>query len=159
MKNVTIIVVVASGSAALAVGLLWVNGHRKRAEALGVEPARVTLAEQKACLDEAEKSFKNSFSNDDKSNLANTYTTHYEPTSHTCFNEITAWHAFSGTSVQYSHFIYDAQGHFYGKFTAESKTLPADECSIKPRGHFEIICKSSDEFDRLALLYFGTLPD
>lgn len=159
MKKVATIVFVAIGLAAVAFGVARVNRRRQKVETLAVEPTRGTLAEQKACSDEAEKSFKNSFSKDEKSNLANAYTSHYEPASHTCFIEITAWHALSGTSFQYSRFIYDAQGNLYGKFTSESKALPPDECSIKPRGHFEIICKSGDEFDRLALLYFGTLPE
>jgi hypothetical protein len=124
-----------------------------------------TLSQQKTCSDQAEKSFKDSSFSDDKSSLGNTFTDHYDPGVSVCYVEVTTRHMLPGNKFQYTHLIYDAfEGRVYGDFDSFSedifsKDAKPDSCKIKPRDHDEILCKSSEEFDKLALQYFGTTPD
>lgn len=125
-----------------------------------VEPPTATLSEQKMCAEQADKSFKDSSLSNDKSSLGNTYTNHYDAGAKVCYMETTSRH-FVNNKFEYGHAIYDAfEGRVYGSFISMSDK-PEDlmECYVIPRGQSKILCHSSDEFDSLALRYFGTTQD
>jgi hypothetical protein len=127
-----------------------------------VAPAQqpATLSQQKMCSEQAEKSFKDSNFSNDKSSMGNTYTNHFDAVASICYVEVTTRHMGSGNNFQYYNLIFDAfEGRVYGSFMSFSHDVRPQECSIKPRGQPEIICKSGDEFNDLALKYFGTVPD
>jgi hypothetical protein len=123
--------------------------------------AKPALSQQKMCSEQATKNFNDSSFSDDKSSLGNTYTSHYDAAASVCYMEVTLRHMWPGNDFQYDSLIYDAfENRVYGKFTSFSKGVnKLAECSIKPLGQAEITCKSSEEFNELALKYFGTVPD
>ena len=124
-----------------------------------------TLSQQKMCSEQAEKSFNGSAFSEPKSypgitNMGNTYTNHFDATASICYMEVTTRNVNSRNDFQRYHLISDAfEGRVYGEFMSFSKDVGPQICSIKPRGQPEITCKSSDEFDGLALKYFGTGSD
>jgi hypothetical protein len=121
---------------------------------------QATLTEQKMCSDQAAKGFKEfDATATPKGSLPATYTSHYDAAEKICYMEATT-RQMSGGSFLYGHEIWDAfENRGYGSFMSMSKPQNIMECSIKPRGQVEIICKSSDEFNDLALKYFGTTAD
>lgn len=121
---------------------------------------QATLSEQKMCSDQAAKGFKEFDSTaTPKGSLPATYTSHYDAAQKICYMEVTSRQMSSG-SFLYGHEIWDAfENRGYGSFMSTSKPQNIMECSIKPRGQAEIVCKSSEEFNELALKYFGTTSD
>jgi hypothetical protein len=121
---------------------------------------QATLSQQKMCADQADKSFnESSFAAQSPGGLGNTYTNHYDPSANVCYIEVTQRYM-SGENLLYGLLVYDAfEGRVYGEFTSFSKDSKPMECSIKPRDRDEIVCASQEEFDKLALHYFGTTPD
>lgn len=118
-----------------------------------------TLAQKKLCSDQAEKNFNDSSFSVDKDSLGNTYTSHYDAASGVCYMEVTMRHMLPGNNFQHDILILDAfENRTYGQLTSFSKDQGPSECSVKPRGQPEITCKSNEEFDSLALQYFGTVP-
>jgi hypothetical protein len=113
-----------------------------------------TLAEQKMCLDQAEKAFKTW---PDQEHL--TMTNHYDPVQKVCYMETTSrFH--TGKVFDYGHQIVDAfEGRGYASFISATPPDTIVECYLQPRGKTKIPCHSSDEFDALALKYFGTTQD
>lgn len=120
-------------------------------------PPAASLAEQKLCAEGAEKSFTI-----DKKAIRDTYTNHYDPVSKTCYVEVTVTTVISLQPYRYvySNTIYDAfENRVYGDFGSESGQGEPDSCNIEPRDQPKVVCKSQEEFDQLALRYFGTTPD
>ncbi len=116
-----------------------------------------SLAEQKLCAEGAEKSFTV-----DKKAIRDTYTNHYDPVSKTCYVEVTVTTVISLQPYRYvySNTIYDAfENRVYGDFGSESGQGEPDSRSIEPREQPKVVCKSQEEFDQLALRYFGTTAD
>lgn len=124
------------------------------------KPATATLSEQKMCSEQANKSFRESDLYSDKTAIGNSYTNHYDVAAKICFIETSSRH-FAKNNFQYGHVIYDAfEGRVYGSFySASSKPEVVVECYVVPVGQSKIQCHSSDEFDALALQYFGTTQD
>jgi len=132
----------------------------KETEPKVTHDAQPTLSQQKMCSEQATKNFNDSSFSDDKSSLGNTYTSHYDAAASVCYMEVTTRHMLLGNDFQYYNLISDAfENRVYGQFMSFSKGVKVQECSIKPLGQTEITCKSSDEFNELALKYFGTVPD
>ena len=117
-----------------------------------------SLADQKLCAEGAEKSFAA-----DRNAIRDTYTNHLDPVSKTCYIETTETTLITPLPYrfEYGHTIYDAfEGRVYGEFRSG---LPLrgtpDDCSIEPHDQPKMACKTQEEFDQLALRYFGTTPD
>jgi hypothetical protein len=123
-------------------------------------PAVATLAQQKMCSDQADKSFNNSsFSEKSKGSLGNTYTNHFDAAANVCYIEVTT-RSMSGNDFLYGHLIYDAfEGRVYGSFAKITHNPKPLECVLTPRDHTEIHCDSQEEFDTFALKHFGTTAD
>jgi hypothetical protein len=154
MKNVSI------GVLLIALAGCSKPDSTSRPPAMTQRPA--LLSEQKMCADQAGKSFnESSFSENDKSSLGNTFTSHYDPSVSVCYMEVTTRHVNPGNGLQHYHLVYDAfENRIYGSFMSYSKDGgKIQECDIKPRGQAEISCKSGKEFDDLTLKYFGTTGD
>lgn len=121
-----------------------------------------TLSQQRMCSERAEKMFMDSYFSGKQNE--NSYTNHYDARAGVCYVEFTT-RSPSANALLYSHQIEDAfEGRVYGTFISVSDYVKpsANEvrtCSIKPRTQQETICKSKEEFDSLALKYFGTTPD
>lgn len=116
-----------------------------------------TLQEQKLCSDGADKSFS-----PEQNAVRDTYTSHLDPVSQTCYVETTTVLMVSSQpyTSSYSHTIYDAfERRVYGDFQLFSDRDKPDRCLIEPRDREKITCNSQEEFDKLALHYFGTTPD
>lgn len=155
----------APGIQALVAATLFLGACAKPYGQIDTTQRNPTLSQQKMCADQAEKIFKDSSISDDKSSLGNTFTDHFDPRASVCYVEVTTRHMLPGGKFQYTHLIYDAfEGRVYGDFDSFYKDILSedakpDSCKIKPRDHDEILCKSNEEFDKLALQYFGTTPD
>ena len=117
-----------------------------------------TLAQQKICADQAEKNFNDSsFSGKDE---GGTYTNHFDPESGVCYMEVTIRRMSIDNNFQFSDIILDAfENRTYGELTTFSKDRKPVACSVKPRGQSEIICESKENFDALALKYFGVASE
>lgn len=124
-----------------------------------ISQSQPTLSEQKMCADQAAKTFKENY------DPPSTYTDHYDAASQVCYIEVT--HRlyldrkgdFGRTNTIYDAFEARSYGEFASRREAGKPPTPPYPCSIKPRGHEEITCQSQDEFDALALKYFGTTAD
>lgn len=111
------------------------------------QPRTPILSEQKMCADQAAKVFKEYEASD--------YTDHYDAATQICYMEmitrsgtgqtITVSDAFENRVFGTMIFVYDAHANQI-----------LSECDIKPRDQAKIVCNSRDEFDSLALKYFGT---
>lgn len=138
----------------LAVFLL--NGCAKPAPS--TEEPTAKLADQKLCAEGAEKSF----AQEQMGTSRNTYTNHYDPVARVCYVETTTVFIISSAPFRssFSHVVYDAfEGRVYGNFDSTSDREEPSMCDITPRNQPEIKCESREEFDRLALKYFGTTAD
>jgi hypothetical protein len=116
-----------------------------------------SLADQKLCAEGAEKSFTA-----EKKAFRYYYTNHLDPLSKTCYVETTETTLITPLPYryEYGHTIYDAfEGRVYGEFLSDSARGTPDDCSIEPRDQPKVACKTQEEFDQLALRYFGTTPD
>lgn len=115
-----------------------------------------TLQQQNMCSEQAEKFFK-------KYGLGDDYTNHLDATSGVCYIEITTHR--KGASA--NNFFYkdrdilDAfEGRKYASFMSViGQPSVAWDCHLNPHGQPQINCTSLQEFDDLALRYFGTAPD
>jgi hypothetical protein len=112
------------------------------------------MSEQKTCLDQAERAFKTW---PDQQHL--TMTNHYDPVEKVCYMEVTT-RMTTGKVMDYGHQIVDAfEGRGYASFVSWGPPDTIVECYVQPRGQAKIECHSSDEFNALALKYFGTTQD
>ena len=147
MKSAPLVVLVVMALASCAKSN-YIEPHQREA---------ATLAEEKMCAEGATKSFTH-----DTNAFRDTYTNHYDPASRTCYVESTTASIISTAPYRYtySHTVYDAfEGRVYGEYDSLSDKEEPDSCKIEPRNQQEIICKSREEFDQLALRYFGTTSD
>jgi hypothetical protein len=127
----------------------------------GLVPKGAALPQQKACADQAKQVFDD-YKKNPLVDVAG-YTSHYDATGSRCYVEISNHNFYEGKEIVYNRFIKDAfEGRNYGAFvsplTNDLKRRP-QLCTIEPPGQPEIICGSAEEFDDLALKYFGTTPD
>lgn len=115
-----------------------------------------TLAEQKMCSDQAKKYFDQYYGQADRKAAGvfrSGQTNHYDPASRTCYLEVEA----QSDSINFKTIENAFGGQEYGFFRhADNSTK---ECRIHPPNQAQITCQSEDEFDNLALQYFGTTPD
>ena len=132
--------------------------------------AQATPSQQQTCSEEAEKfvRYKRAEYGDDAPTVE--YTSHYDATAGKCYVESTFYfvkgRAYASGDTYYSHRdINDASfegsgGPIYGSFgfiyTKGVRWGPS--CAIHPPGRPEILCRSEEEFNDLALKYFGTTP-
>lgn len=124
---------------------------------------QATLAQQKMCADQAQRSFNESdFSKPSKTDTRSyEYTSHYDAAANVCY--IMVHGAPNGKGVLgSSDVVYDAfEGRVYASYIWSNPQkkkywdVPPLECSVKPRGGDEIICHSSDEFETLIDKHFG----
>jgi hypothetical protein len=124
---------------------------------------QATLAQQKMCADQAQRSFNESdFSKPKKTDTENyQYTSHYDAAANVCYIMVSGTYNGNGKPAA-SDVVYDAfEGRMYANYvwinTQNKKywEVPPMICSVKPRGGDEIICHSSDEFETLIDKYFG----
>jgi hypothetical protein len=139
---------------ALASGV-WAQGRR---------PA--TLAQQKMCANQAKKFFDDLVapkpSKAPIDPLRASYFDHYDASAQICYVAIVR-NTPTGKNLAYSTGVFDAfEGTSYAAYTQSSDNIrggveikPPLWCSVEPRGHSQIICKSEDEFDGLIEEYFG----
>jgi hypothetical protein len=120
-----------------------------------------TLSEQKMCADQALKTFKDTQPSEQLTRtIRYSFTDHYDPKERVCYLETRAVLAIDYKSYTNSELISDAfEGRVYGSLMTVSNPDHVEECSVKPKGQTEIKCSSNDDFDKLALQYFGTTPD
>jgi hypothetical protein len=124
------------------------------------EPQRrlATLTQQKMCDERAEKEFHKF---NPKASSSDDYTSHYDAKVNVCYMMVhivltdqngisvsdTVTDAFEGRG--YASYIWiNTQGKKYWE-------VAPTECTVKPRGQANIICKSSEEFESLVDKYFG----
>jgi hypothetical protein len=115
-------------------------------------PRKATLAEQKACSEQAAKVFHEHFP--DSSDA--TYTSHYDPEANVCYAHIDQVKKRNGdTALQV--IILDAFENFgYAVFYAPSSTKAPTTCTIVPLGKKEgVECTSKAEFDALVRQYYN----
>jgi hypothetical protein len=127
------------------------------------------LSDQERCATQAAKSFRESDiskpwkPSDHLHNVSPPeFTSHFDPAANVCYilvsmnymddnktlwTNIVVWDAFEGRS--YANYLWHTD-----KVKKYWEQLPM-QCSVKPRGQEEILCKSSDEFDALIDKYFG----
>ena len=94
--------------------------------------------------------------------LQASYVDHYDASAQICYVAIVR-NTPTGKNLAYSTGVFDAfEGTSYAAYTQSSDNIrggieikPPLWCSVKPRGHSQIICKSEDEFDGLIEEYFG----
>jgi hypothetical protein len=111
------------------------------------------LSQQKICSDQDLKAFK------DTANVRG-FTNHYDVTSKICYMETTSSDFEKPGGGTYGNVILDAfEGRVYGSYAAAVVPEKVLECYIEPRGQARINCASHDEFNDLALKYFGTTHD
>jgi hypothetical protein len=124
---------------------------------------QATLAQQKMCADQAQRSFNESaFSEPKKTDTESyEYTSHYDAAANVCYIMVHGAPTGRG-ALSSSDVVYDAfEGRVYANYiwiNTENKKyweVPPTECSVKPRGGDEIICRSSDEFETLIDKHFG----
>ena len=120
-------------------------------------PQTASMADQRMCAEQAAKFIEN---NEASGSAA--YTNHYDLTSKTCYIEVNHSNfqneVFSQTKTIYDAFEKREYGDLF--FTkSQDHGLNMAACHIRPRGQSEIVCKSEQEFDTLALKYFGTTAD
>jgi hypothetical protein len=121
-----------------------------------VEPDRgPTLSDQRVCSDQASKYAE-------KNAEYSSYTSHYDSVARVCYIEGSRTSFEEGKRHRYST-IHDAfGGQEYGQFlivSAEGEKKDPSMCSIHPRGKAVMSCNTEEDFDRLALQYFGTTAD
>lgn len=118
------------------------------------------LLQQKTCADQAKQLFDD-YKKNPLVEIAG-YTSHYDATASRCSIEISNHNVYEGREITHNRFIKDAfEGRNYGAFVSGStndlKHRPS-VCTIEPPSRPEIVCRSEQEFDDLALKYFGTTP-
>jgi hypothetical protein len=119
-----------------------------------------TLSEQKMCSEQAERNFNTSSFSDLKVNDVYTYTSYLQPGTGVCYMEVTGRYTYGNGARGYSNTIFDAfENRDYGMYVdSQGYSRPAS-CHIYLPGKPGIWCSSREEFDRLVLKYFGTVPD
>jgi len=109
---------------------------------------RATLSQQKTCSEQSEHFFNNWKGS---GNTLETYTDHLDSATGICYMEISYTN-----SVMSGFFIMDVfENRIYGSFSFINATRQSSGF-IEPPGQPKIECKSLEEFDELALKYFGT---
>jgi hypothetical protein len=127
--------------------LMLTAGCSNRGQPTNTDPNTASLADQKLCSEQAAKFFE-------KQSATGTSTNHYDVAAKVCYIEITNFDAYARAST-----VYDAFGEReYGELLTQKTKSGPDivECDVQPPGQSRIECKSDDEFDSLALKYFGT---
>lgn len=128
---------------------------------------RGTLVQQRMCSEQAKKSFEDSSFSDDKTA---TYTNHFDLKTNVCYEEVATRSQASEPQApsSYNLLVLDAfENRVYAEFAITYSGYVAGQwnpervytCRIIPRDKSQIDCKSREEFDRLVLQYFGTVPD
>lgn len=115
-------------------------------------PRKATLAEQKACSEQAAKVFHEHFP--DSSDA--TYTSHYDPEANICYAHIDQVKKRNGdTALQI--IILDAfENKGYAVFYAPSSSRAPTTCTVMPLDKKEKVeCTSIDEFEALVRQYFN----
>jgi len=133
--------------------------------------AQATPSQQKTCSEQAEKfvRYKRAEYGDDAPAVE--YTSHYDARVGKCYVESTFYFVEgktypSGHRYGSSRDINDASfegsgGPIYGFFgfpSTDGARWSGPSCTIHPPGRPEIICRTEEEFNDLALKYFGTTP-
>jgi hypothetical protein len=121
---------------------------------------QANLTEQRACSNQADKTFKVDFPKP-WNGWDYSFTNHYDSKLSICYIWIHGLKS-ENKSISVSDVVYNAfEGRTYASYlwiNSEGKKyweVSPMECSVKPRGQEEILCKSSDEFDQLVDRYFG----
>jgi len=121
--------------------------------------ADATPSQQKKCDEQSEKFIRYERQSYKVPLFRSGYTDHYDAEANKCFVEVAA--LFVGIRRSYSisdAFFECAGGPSYGLFVVNINTSAGDECYICPSSDRKILCRSKEEFDDLALKYFGTTP-
>jgi hypothetical protein len=115
-----------------------------------------TLVEQQMCSTQANKYFDQYYGDADRKAAGvfrSGQTSHYDPRSRTCYIEIEA----QSDPINFKTIENAFGGQSYGLIRYTDKAIMA--CSIHPPDQAQINCRSEEEFDNLALKYFGTTSD
>jgi len=119
---------------------------------------RATLSQQKSCSEQSKQNFNN-WKKEVTGNTLESYTNHYDPTTGICYLEISFMRA-TDSLVRQTFFIQDAfESRSYGYFTINIvNDISYASGFIEPPDQPKIKCKSYEQFNELALKYFGTTP-
>ena len=80
--------------------------------------------------------------------ITNEYVSHFDPRANVCYVMPHLVEILEG-KVSISYVVYDAfEGRVYANFISINGGQVM-ECSVKPQGHEELLCKSTYEFERL----------
>lgn len=115
-------------------------------------PRKATLAEQKACSEQAAKVFNEHFP--DSSDA--TYTSHYDPEANVCYAHITQLKKRNGDSAHQELIVDAFENMGYAVFYAPSPSRPPTTCTVTPLDKKDAVeCTSKAEFDALVHRYYN----
>ena len=114
-------------------------------------PRKATLAEQKACAEQAAKVFNETFDSRDA-----TYTSHYDPEANVCCAQLTQVMKRNGDPVLQVLILNAFENKGYAVFYAPSSSQAATTCTVIPLDKKEgVDCASKAEFDALVHQYYN----
>jgi|SRR5579872_1101211 len=108
-------------------------------------PRKATLAEQKACSEQADKVFHEYFTDSDA-----TYSSHYDPEANICYVYMQQVKKSNGDTVRQVIIMDAFENNAYAIFSAPSSSQAPTTCTVTPLGKKEAVeCRSKAEFDAL----------
>jgi hypothetical protein len=115
-------------------------------------PRKATLAEQKACSEQAAKVFHEHFPDSSDS----TYTSHYDPEANVCYAYIEQLKKRNGDIAQQVIILDAFENKGYAVFYALSPSQAPNACTVTPLRKKEgVECSSKAEFDALVRQYYN----
>jgi hypothetical protein len=131
----------------LALLLVSVDAQNQKAT-----PRKATLAEQKACSEQAAKVFREHFP--DSSDA--TYTSHYDPEANVCYADIEQVKKRNGDTSDQVLIVDAFENVGYAVFYTPSSSQAPTTCTVTPLGKKEgVECTSKAQFDALIHQYYN----
>jgi len=113
-------------------------------------PRKATLAEQKACSEQAAKVFHEHFPDSGDA----TYTSHYDPEANLCYAYMEQLKKRNGDTAHQIVIMDAFENKGYAVFYAPSSTRAPTTCTVVPLGKKDgVDCASKAEFDALVRRY------
>ena len=113
---------------------------------------KATLADQKACAEQAAKVFHEHFP--DSSDA--TYKSHYDPEANVCYVHITQLKKRNGDTAHQELIVDAFENMGYAVFYAPSPSRPPTTCTVTPLHKKDgVECTSKAEFDALVRQYYN----